>query len=182
MNGDIMNYTDEQLFNMGLIRDRRRRYVKVNLKTQSGLHIPDKAMRMYTFLSGKRLFIYLVFVMSLGMLKTSMSVALLMTAIALIGFMAYEKFVFYKDKTEIKLTEQDIRILESKDYIKARRSDSFTELFLVAMVILLILFNAKQEETINQIAMYAMLAISIYNLAFNALEWLKFNKKYKEIS
>lgn len=106
-----MNYSDEQLYNMGLIRDQRRRYVLVNKDFETGTHIQERDMNIFSFLSGKRLFIYLVYTVSLGIFKLPLIVSVLLALVVFIAFYLFENFYFFKEKVTLKLAKQDIRVL-----------------------------------------------------------------------
>lgn len=180
-----MNYTQDQLFNMGLIRDRRRRFVKPLQDNEHAYHIPDKEMKKYSFLSAKTMYTYLVFVMSVGVMNVQLAPSLILSVILYLALTLFEKKKFYKDKQVLKLHHDDVKVITSKEYIKSIKSNHLSELFLVSLVLILIVykgfFEGIVQNPLNNIAVYLIIGYCVYMMTYHLLKWWKVKKHLKSM-
>ncbi|AGN24257.1 hypothetical protein K210_03170 [Erysipelothrix rhusiopathiae SY1027] len=89
-----MNFTDEELFKMNMLKDKRRRLLYIIKGKQEGYHILEREMKVMNIITGRNLWVLLGFVMSYGLLRQSLLVSVIVSIVIFIGFYLYEKFFF----------------------------------------------------------------------------------------
>lgn len=180
-----MNYTDEQLFNLGLIRDRRRRFVLPDANQTSGKHIAANDMKKFSILSSKRMFVSLFFILNLGILKQSVTLSLGIAALIALGAWIYETKFLEPRMSPLKLSEAEIKTLNSLPFLKATRSNYMTD-FVLMVIVLALTFYYSIENSIPDLKDKASLVVvSVYCAAMAAryfYKWWLTRKHIKTLS
>lgn len=183
--GEIMNYTPEQLYGMGLIRDRRRRILKPIKGSEHAYHILEKEMKRYTFLSSKLMYLSLFYVVSLGLLKQSIFISFVLALIVFIGIQIFSTLFYSKDRAQIKLHVDDIKLVNSKEFLKLQASNLMSDAFIVSMVLILTAYQAffagMAQNPIEATVSYIVLALSIYKIVLTLLQWFNLKRTIKSL-
>ena len=180
-----MNYTDEQLFNLGLIRDRRRRYVLPDANQTSGKQIAANDMKKYSILASKRMFISLLFILSLGILNQSVTISLGIAALLALAAWLYQTKFLEPKMVPLKLSESEIKTLNAAPFLKATRSNHMTDMLLMMMVLMLTLYYSYEHKSaaISDKVSLILVAVSCATMAANQFsKWLKVRKQIKQLS
>ena len=181
-----MKDRDIELIKQNISRDRRRRYLYLNKDNTSGLQIFENELKKMAIVKNTYLWAMMAFILPFGIFRQAIiPSALLAIAIFVIG-QAYLKFIFLKNRTEVKLTETEFNNLNNPEMLKARRNHQFS-LILIPLLMLLIIFSMMYDEktplvgfdqTFAKFAMAVMFATS--GMGFpKFLELHKLYKKYK---
>lgn len=180
-----MNYTTEQLYGMGLIKDRRRRIIKPIEGSDHGYHILDKEMKRYSFLSSKLMYLSLFYVISVGLLKQSIFISLLLCCLVWIPMFIFNARFFSDSRAQIKLHVDDLKTVASKEFLKHQASNLMSDLFVVSMVLILTVYQAffagLTSNPIEMGAAYIVMALTIYKIVLTILNWINLKKKIKAL-
>lgn len=178
-----MNQSLEQLYGMGLLKDRRRRIIKPLKDKEHAYQILDKEMKRYSLIASKLMYISIVYVLALGVFRLPMFVALLLGILTAVIITVFEKKFYSSDRAVLKMHVDDIKQLESKAYLKAQKSNILTDIFLTSMSLLLTVyegfFNGAATHTVDIAAMYVLIAITLYLTVYNIIEWVKIKSTLK---
>ncbi|CAM2796040.1 hypothetical protein [Erysipelothrix tonsillarum] len=180
-----MNFTDEELFKMDMIKDKRRRLLYLIKGKQEGYHIQEREMKIMNIITGRNLWVLLGFVMSYGLLRQSLLVSVVVAIVIFIAFYVYEKYFFLKERNIIKISDQDYAKLTSLSALKSKKSDVGSYVVVPLLVILILVTRnmdgrftpTEYDLGLMYIGIAVLLVISIYY----AIQFLKLRKQIKEV-
>lgn len=180
-----MNFTDEELFKMNMLKDKRRRLLYIIKGKQEGYHILEREMKVMNIITGRNLWVLLGFVMSYGLLRQSLLVSVIVSIVIFIGFYLYEKFFFLKDRNIIKISDEDYSKLNSMSALKSKKTDTGSYVVVLLLVIIILLTrNVDGRYTPSEFdlwIMYIGIALLIAMSGYFAIKYLKLRKQIKAL-
>ncbi|WP_159648591.1 hypothetical protein [Erysipelothrix aquatica] len=172
----------EELYQFGIIKDKRRRLILVIPNKQEGYHLQAGDMTKVRLLDGQYIWAALLFVLGIGLLKLPLIAVTVFAVAVIVGFEVFKRFVFLKDKQIIKISDTDYAKLESEEALRALKSDRFMDFILpifVALVLISRQFEVGGYQGIEATVFSFLIALSAGFFAYNFFNWLKILKKLK---
>ncbi|AZK44186.1 MULTISPECIES: hypothetical protein [Erysipelothrix] len=180
-----MNFTDEELFKMDMLKDKRRRLLYVIKGKQEGYHILEREMKIMNIITGRNLWVLLGFVLSYGLLRQSLLVSVIVSVVVFIGFYLYEKYIFLKDRNIIKISDEDYAKLNSLSALKSKKTDTGSYV-IVPLLVIIILVTRNADGRFNPSEfdlwiMYIGIVLLVLMSGYFSLQYLKLRKDIKSL-
>lgn len=179
-----MDFKDEELSRMNVIKDKRRRYLYVVKDKHAGYQLTERTLKYMNFYSNRLMVLLMVFLILFSLLHVDFLILLLILA-ALYGIIELVVHKWFLPRLNvIKISEDDYQKLSSLEAERLKEQDRFTHA-IVALLLAFILVSATFDGTTTY--MFAFEVYLMYTVAsllgaysiYGFIRYFKNRKLYK---